>query len=145
IGKVATERAHMRPDTERLFDIRTTRGAFLRRVVRSHSNDLTPSTLSLGFKVLPEHPPRCIGYGKGQTMVADHVGHLQIFNGEDLIAIDIVAGCFMQRIFALVGNALMGTRYKVLRLFAPVATLLAFGQLALSMGQLASTFLGMFR
>jgi hypothetical protein len=66
----------MRPDTEGLFDRLTTRGTCLRRVVGSHSNHLTPSTLSPGFKVLPQHPPGCIGDGKGQTMVTDHVGYV---------------------------------------------------------------------
>src|SRR5207249_2515068 len=118
-------------DTERLFDRLPTRGALLRRVVRSHSNHLTPSTLSLGFKVLSEHPPGCIAYGKGQTMVADHVGHLQVFNGDDLIAIDIVAGRLMQRILALVGHALMVTSHMLLGFLSPMAALLAPGKFAL--------------
>src|SRR5256714_6566019 len=133
----------MRPDTEGLFDRLTTRGAFLRRVVRSHSNHLTPSTFSLGFKVVSEHPPGCIGYGKGQTMVANHVGHLQVFNGDDLIAIDIVAGRLMQRILALVGHALMVTSHMVLGFLRRWLPFLHLASLRCARASFLALFLGM--
>jgi hypothetical protein len=144
VGKVATKGAHMRPDAQGFFDRLTARGALLRSGVRSHSNDLTPSTFSLGFKVVPEHPPRCIGYSKGQTMISNHVGWPQIFNGDDLIAIDIGTGSFVKGIFALVGNALMVTSYLVFGFLSALAPFLTFRQLALRSGQFLCALLGMF-
>ena len=78
-------------------------------------------------------------------MVTYHAGNLQIFNSDGLIAIDVVAGSFMERILTLVGDALMDTSDKVPGFLTPLAALLAPGKFALSLGKLLCTFLGMFR
>src|SRR5207302_9039531 len=108
-----------------------------------HSNHLTPSTLSLACRVLPERPPGCIGDGKGQTMVVDHVGHMQIFSSSRLVALYVVAGGFVKGILALVREMFMDTRYLLFR-FLPVCTaLLALCKPFLSFGKPFSGLPGM--
>ena len=107
IGYVATERTHVSTHTEGLLHILPTLRTLLRGVVRCNSNDLAVSTFSLTLQVVPEYPPGCIGNGKGQTMVFDHVSRFQIFNDDDLIVLDVLVRRFMEGVFALVVNALM--------------------------------------
>src|SRR5947209_3302729 len=121
----------MRTDTKGLLHVLTTGRTLLRGVSRCNGNHLTPSTFSLGFKVLPEHPPGCIGYGIRQTMVTYHVGNSQIFNGYGLIHVNIISGGFVKSIFALVGDMLMNASDKMLGLLAAVAPLFAFSKFAL--------------
>ncbi len=135
----------MRTDTEGLLHVLFTLRTFLRGVVRCYRNHLSASTFSLAFQVLPEHPPGCIGYSESQTMVAYHVGNFQIFNDNGLIAVDVVARGFMERVFALVGNAFMLTGDLLLRFLAPIAPLLALLQFALGVSQLPGAFLCMLR
>ena len=104
ICNVATERAYMRTDTEGLLYILTTLRTFLRGVVRGNGNHLTLSTFSLSFKQLSKYPPGCIGNRESQTMVTYHVGNFQVFNGNGLIAVDIIVGSFMEGILTLVRN-----------------------------------------
>src|SRR6266487_2343146 len=99
--------------------------------MRRYGNDLSASTFSLAFQELPEHPPGCIGDGKGQTMVAHHVGRFQVFYDERLVAIDVATGGFVQRVFALVGDSLVDTSNQSLRLLASGAARSALCQLAL--------------
>src|SRR6266487_2895706 len=106
--------------------------------MRRYGNDLSASTFSLAFQELPEHPPGCIGDGKGQTMVAHHVGRFQVFYDERLVAIDVATGGFVQRVFALVGDSLVDTSNQSLRLLASGAARSALCQLALC----APQFLG---
>lgn len=118
----------MRPDAQGFLHILTTPRTFLRRVVRCHSNHLSASTFSLAFKVLPEHPPGCIGYSEGQTTVTYHVGGFQIFDGDGLVVLHILVRGFVKCILSLVSNALMDTSNELLRFFVAVASLLAPGK-----------------
>jgi hypothetical protein len=129
----------MRSDTEGLVDILFTLRAFLRGVMRCYGNHLSTSTFSLVFQVRAEHPPGCIGYSGSQTVVAYHIGRSQIFYDDGLIAVYVATGRFMQRVFALVGNALVDTSNQPLRLFASVASLLALCQCALCSCQFLGT------
>src|SRR5258708_3459824 len=134
----------MRSDTEGLLHILTTRGAFLRSVVRCHGNHLATSIFGFVLKKLTEHSPGCIGYSKSQRMVTYHVGWLQVFNSDSLIVLDVVMRSFMQRILALVRNALVMTRNIVFSFLASGAALLALCEFALCSCQFLSTLLGMF-
>ncbi len=135
----------MRSDTEGLVHILPTLRTFLRGVVRCHGNTLAASMFGFALQVVPEYPPGCIGYGKGQTMVTYHVGRFQIFNNNSLIVFDIVMRSFMESIPALVVDALMDTGNLFLGLLSAMAALFAVSQLLLSVSQLLGTLLGMFR
>ena len=97
----------MYPILQGLWDNRSTSRTSLASSLGVNEDHIFASTFSLAFKILPEHPPGCIGYGKGQTMVPNHVGHLQIFNRNRLVAIYVVAGSFVKRILTLIGNMLV--------------------------------------
>ena len=134
----------MRTDTEGLLYILTTLRTFLRGVVRGNGNHLTLSTFSLSFKQLSEYPPGCIGKRESQTMVPYHVGNFQVFNGNGLIAVDIIVGSFMEGILTLVRNVLMDTSDLVLGFLVSLATLLTPGKCALSLSKSFRTLLRMF-
>src|SRR4051812_46175887 len=137
--------AHMRTGTKGLLHRLTTRGAFLRGVVWCHSDHLTPSTLSLGFKIVPQHPPGCIGDSKGQTMISNHVGWPQIFYSNHLISIDIMPGGFVEGIFPLVSDVFMNAGNSVLCLLPSTTAWLALGKFALGMSQSLRTLPSMLR
>ena len=130
--------ADMRTNTEGLGDVLFTLRAFLRGVMRRYGDHLSASTFSLAFQVPAEHPPGCIGDGKGQTMVTDHVGRFQVLYDDGLIAIDVATGGFLQRVFALVGDALVDAGNPPFRFFAAGAALFALCQLPLSACQRTS-------
>lgn len=135
----------MRTDTEGLLHILTTLGTFLRGVVRCNSNYLSTSTFSLVFEKLPQHPPRCIGYSKCQTMVPDHVGRMEVFYHDRLVTINVASRGFMEGVFSLISNPLMMTRNLVFRFLTPTAPFATFSKSSLGMSKLASAFLGMLR
>src|SRR5450755_859269 len=134
--------AHMRTNTEGLVDILFTPRTLLRGVMRRYCNHLSVSTFSLALQELPEHPPECIGNGKGQTMVAHHVGRFQVLYDQRLVAIDIATRRLVQRIFALVGDALVNAGDHLFGLVAPMAALLALRQFALRACQFLGALLG---
>ena len=119
---VATTRAHMRSDTEGFLHVLTTRGTFLRSVVRCHGNDLTTSTFSLGFKILSECSPGCIGKRPNNGYLpCSQPSNLQC---DGLIAFDILVRGFMEGILPLVGDAPMDTGNLFPRFLAAVAPFL---------------------
>ena len=97
----------MRTDTEGLLHIFTTLRTLLRGVVRRNGNHLATSIFGFVLQELSEHSPGCINYGKCQTMVSYHVGNLQIFNDDGLIAVHVLVRGFMKRVLSLVGNTLI--------------------------------------
>jgi hypothetical protein len=134
----------MRSDAEGLLHRRTTLRTFLRGVVRCHGTTLAASIFGFALQISSEHAPGCISYSKGQTMVLNHVGGFQAFHDDRLIVLDVVMRGFVQRILALVGNALMNTSHLLPGFLTPVAALLAPCQFLLSLSQFLRTLLGVF-
>src|SRR5438128_967500 len=112
--------------------------------MRSDGDQLATSTFSLVLKHGSQHPPGCIGNGKGHTMVPYHVGRFQIFNYNGLIGLHIVMTRFMQRIFALVRNAIMVSCNDLFGFLASVTPLLALGKPPLGMSKVLCALLGVF-
>src|SRR5260370_7109272 len=91
----------MRPHGKRLLDDLTTPETFLRSVAGVHSNDLMPSTLSLGFKDIEERAPGGVHDTFCEMMVFDHAVNVQVLDGNVMILFSIRFGDLEMKVTAL--------------------------------------------
>ena len=74
--------------TQRLPDDFPTIGAILTGVVRGNSNRYHTKHLAEIFQPIAESRPCCIGDGLRQFRVFDHVSHLQVLIGNQVVRLD---------------------------------------------------------
>src|SRR5712692_188237 len=110
IFNVATVRTDMGTDGKRLLDPLTTPIAFLRGVAGVHSNDLMSSTLSLGSEYIEECAPGGVHDALRQMMILDHIGDLQVLNGNMVMGLSVLLGNLVVEVSTLPLDLEMGLR-----------------------------------
>ncbi len=98
----------MRPHRKRLLDNLTTPIAFLRAVAGVHSNDLMPSTLSLGREDIEERTPGGVHDAFCEMVVFHHAIDVQLLDGNMVILFCVVFGDLEMEITALPLDLQMG-------------------------------------
>ncbi len=121
----------MRTHTEGLLNEFPAVTACLCREAGIHSDDLMPSTFSLGREDIEELTPTCIMDTFREMMVLHHIGDLKVFYSDALIAFSIVFGHFEMMVSPLTGNLEMGLCCETRGLPSTFAALLAATHLTL--------------
>ena len=92
---------------KRFFNQSSTAGAFLGCVARINQHALSTSILSFVLSVLCKLIPGCIRDAFRQAMVLKHSFVIQLFQCDDPVLIDQLAGKFVSKVFTAVGDALV--------------------------------------
>src|SRR5919202_2175688 len=101
--------------TQRLLDDFPTIGAILTGVVRGNSNRYHTKHLAEIFQPIAESRPGCIGDGLRQFRVFDHVSHLQVLIGNQVVRLDYASCQLHRKIFTLPTYLQMLSRETVSR------------------------------
>jgi hypothetical protein len=105
--------------------------ALLRGEMGRNSHNLASGAFSLLLQQSEKRAPTRLGNAFGQGMVLYHPGHIQVFYVEDRVAIHIMPGCLVQKVFALSGDLQVGLGNFPRRLAASEASLLASAERSL--------------
>ena len=116
---------------QRLLDNLTTPETLLRGVAGVHSNDLMPSTLSLGSEDVEERAPGSVRDRFRQMMVLDHAIDVEILNSNMMILLSVLLGDFEMKVSTLTSNLEMGLSSTLASLATAFATLFTSGYCAL--------------
>lgn len=92
---------------ERLMNLGTTTGAYLRCILWGNFNYRSTSIFSFVGKKIKEHAPRTIRDTFGKVSILNHALNVQVFNIDTLKFFDVTIGYFMEKVFTLVGNLLV--------------------------------------
>src|SRR6266566_719275 len=101
ILNVATARADMRTDAQRLLDNLPTPIAFLRGVAGVHSDHLMSSTLSLGSEDVEECTPGGVYDAFCQMVIFDHAIDIEVLDGNMMVLFGVLFSDLVVKITSL--------------------------------------------
>lgn len=127
IFNVATGRTDMRTDRKRFLDDLTTPGALLRGVAGVHSDDLVPSTCSLGSENVEERAPGGVHDTFCEMVVLHHAIDVQLLDGNMMILLSVALGNFIVEVPPLSLDLEMGLCGATGSFSAAMTALLAAG------------------
>lgn len=136
ILNIPTVGAQMSPDRKRLLNNLFTLETPLRSKTRRHFHNPATGAFSLETEDILECGPTRVGNRLSEMMVLEHIGHAQVFNGDEGVTINVRPGRLVRVVLTLAGDLEMLAGRLLGRFAAAVGTLRAPRRLALQPAKL---------